>query len=98
MQHNIPEGFILRLGSSAPPRGTQPCRGPSFSLYQDGLQFGVGGEEPFVLRVLEVVLPQVSPEPPESLGHGDLLTSLGPDDGGELLGHVQFLVDPRLHW
>ena len=63
---------------------------------EDGLHLGIGGEELLVLRVLEVVLLQVSPEPLDDLGPGDLLPALGPDDGGELLGHVQLHVDPSL--
>ena len=63
---------------------------------EDWLHFSVWGEELLVLRVLEVVLLQVGPEPLDDLGPGDLLPALGPDDGGELLGHVQLHVDASL--
>ena len=63
---------------------------------EDGLHFSVWGEELLVLRVLEVVLLQVGPEPLDDLGPGDLLPALGPDDGGELHGHVQLHVDASL--
>ena len=60
---------------------------------EDGLHFGVRGEELFVLRVLEVILLQVSPEPLDDLGSGDLLSLGRADDGGELLGHAELHVD-----
>ena len=63
---------------------------------EDGLHGGIGGEELLVLRVLEIVLLQVGPEPLDDLGPGDLLPALGPDDGGELLGDVQLHVDAGL--
>ena len=65
---------------------------------EDWLHSGVGGEVLLVLRVLEVVLLQVGPEPLDDLGPGDLLPALGPDDGGELLGDVQFHVDAGFLW
>ena len=65
---------------------------------EDGLHSGVRGEELLVLRVLEVVLLQVSPEPLDHLGPGDLLPALGPDDGGELFGDIQLHVDTGLLW
>ena len=63
---------------------------------EDGLHFGVWGEELFVLRVLEVILLQVGPEPLDDLGSGDLLSLGRADDGGEVLGHVEFHVDTGL--
>ena len=65
---------------------------------EDGLHGGVGGEVLLVLRVLEVVLLQVSPEPLNDLGPGDLLPVSGPDDGGELFGDIQLHVDTGLLW
>ena len=55
---------------------------------EDGLHGGVGGEELLVLRVLEVLLLQVGPEPLDALRPRDLLPALGPDDGGEVLGDI----------
>ena len=67
-------------------------------ITEDGLHLGIWGEELLVLRVLEVVLLQVGPEPLDDLGPGDLLPALSPDDGGELLGDVQFHVDAGFLW
>ena len=65
---------------------------------ENGLHGGVGGKVLLVLRVLEVVLLQVSPEPLDHLGPGDLLPALGPDDGGELFGDIQLHVNTGLLW
>ena len=63
---------------------------------EDRLHSCVRGEVLLVLRVLEVFLLQVSPEPLDDLGSGDLLSLVSADDGGELLGHVEFHVDASL--
>ena len=65
-------------------------------IAEDRLHFGVRGEELLVLRILEVILLQVGPEPLDDLRSGDLLSLGSADDGGEVLGHIQLHVDASL--
>ena len=67
-------------------------------IAEDWLHGVVGSEVLLVVRVLEVVLLEVGPEPLDHLRPGDLLSLLGTDDGGEVLGHVQLHVDASLLW
>ena len=67
-------------------------------IAEDGLHSGIGGEELLVLRVLEVVLLQVGPEPLDALRPRYLLPHLGPNDCGEVLGDIQLHVDTSLLW
>merc|ERR550525_797481 len=52
---------------------------------EDGLHQLVRGEVLLVLRVLKLLLLEVSPEPLDNLGPGQLLVLLGADNGGKLL-------------
>eukprot|EP00088_Acartia_fossae_P001042 TRINITY_DN10395_c0_g2_i2.p1 TRINITY_DN10395_c0_g2~~TRINITY_DN10395_c0_g2_i2.p1 ORF type:complete len:107 (+),score=3.18 TRINITY_DN10395_c0_g2_i2:440-760(+) len=51
----------------------------------------VWGEILLVLRILQIVLLEVSPEPLDDLGPCQLLVLLGADDGGQFGGKVQGL-------